>query len=61
MPTFRQGEYIIAHGPPPFFRIDWGIFRQFANADQEKTLALINTVENRELRTYLKLQIAEAR
>jgi hypothetical protein len=60
-PNFRQGEYILAHGPPPGFRIDWGIFRQFAARDPEKTLALINTTQNRELRNWLKLQIADAR
>lgn len=61
VPNFRQGEFIIAHGPPPGFRIDWGIFRQFAARDPEKTVALINTNQNREMRTYLKLQIAELR
>lgn len=61
MPNFRQGEYIIAHGPPPGFRIDWGIFRQFASVDPEKTATIINTTQNREMRAWLKLQIAEIR
>ncbi len=60
-PNIRQGEFIIANGPPPGFRFDWGIFRQFAAADLEKTAVAIDTIQNREMRLFLKLQIAEIR
>jgi hypothetical protein len=61
MPNIRQGEYILAMGPPPGIRFDWTVYRLYANSNMERTVALTNTMTNRELRLFLKLQLAEFR
>lgn len=61
MPNIRQGEYIIAMGAPPGIRFDWTVYRFYSNANMDRTVQLANTMTNRELRLFLKLQLAEFR
>ena len=61
IPNIRDGEYILALGPPPGPRFDWTVYRIYSNANTERTVQLVNTMTNRELRLFMKLQLAEFR
>jgi hypothetical protein len=60
-PNIRQGEFVISNNMTAGFQFDWSIFNALAKKDFESTLGLVDSLSQREIRVFVKLQLAEMR
>ena len=61
MPAVKQGEFLINQGFPYSLNLDPTIFRTMSQKDFDSTVKLVDGFNRRELRIWMKINLAEAR